>query len=89
MLHTPLVMRPGADQKVPVDFVMDNRTTAGIKISRTPDVIPIKRKVMTEKEPDLTRFVFKVHNLDFFDIDVQIQIYYIRASELQTQGLIF
>ncbi len=70
-------MCTAADQKIPVDFVMDDRTASWIKICCTSDVISIKIKFMTKKETDLADFVFNIDHLNFFDVDVQIQIHHI------------
>jgi hypothetical protein len=70
MLHTPLTMRPAADKKVTVDFVMDDRATSGIKICRTPDIITIKTKLLTEKESDLASFILKVYDFNFSNVNI-------------------
>src|SRR3989338_6926385 len=70
MFYAPLVMRPTTDQKIPVNFIMDNRTASRIKIGCTADIIPVQIKVMAEKKPNLPGFVLTVGHLDLFDVDV-------------------
>jgi hypothetical protein len=77
------------DEKVTIGLVVDDGTGPWIKIGRVSDIIAIKMKIVTEKEPYLTLLLLQICHLDLFDIYVQVYINDVMAAQFQIQGFVF
>jgi hypothetical protein len=89
VIHAALFGSRTTNEKIPIGFVVYDGTGSWIKISRVSDIIAIKMKVVTEKEPHLTLLLLEIFHLDLFYIYVQVYVDHVRAAQFQTQNLVF